>query len=130
MARTIYIAGKITGDPNYKEKFAAAQKELEAAGYVVLNPAWLPSEGFEYDAYMRMSTAMLYECEEVCFLSNWKESKGAINELTIALENDKEVHFLGENEKHGYWADSFDGITPVCSVCGKTHSCIKRCHDY
>lgn len=27
---------------------------------------------------------------------------------------------------HGYWNDSVDGITPYCSVCGRTHSCMKR----
>ena len=25
----VYLAGKITGDPNYREKFAAAVKKLE-----------------------------------------------------------------------------------------------------
>lgn len=25
----VYLAGKITGDPNYREKFAAAAKKLE-----------------------------------------------------------------------------------------------------
>ena len=29
-----YIAGKITGDPTYREKFARAQEVLERRGYV------------------------------------------------------------------------------------------------
>lgn len=33
-------------------------------------------------------------------------------------------------ERHGYWNDSFDGITPVCSVCGMAHHNFKRCPDY
>lgn len=38
----IYIAGKITGEPNYKEKFDIAATSLEAQGHIVLNPAELP----------------------------------------------------------------------------------------
>lgn len=30
---------------------------------------------------------------------------------------------------HGYWDDSFDGITPVCSVCGMTHHEFVRCPE-
>lgn len=30
---------------------------------------------------------------------------------------------------HGYWDDSFDGITPVCSVCGMTHRKFIRCPE-
>ena len=38
----IYIAGKITGDREYREKFREAAKALERLGHVVLNPAILP----------------------------------------------------------------------------------------
>ena len=31
----VYLAGKITGDPNYREKFAAAAKKLEEKGAIV-----------------------------------------------------------------------------------------------
>lgn len=27
---------------------------------------------------------------------------------------------------HGKWDDSFDSITPYCSVCGMSHSCMRR----
>ena len=37
-----YIAGKITGDSTYREKFQRAQKALEGEGFIVLNPAELP----------------------------------------------------------------------------------------
>lgn len=75
--RTLYLAGKITGDPYYFTKFYNAQKKLEEGGFIVVNPALLPAEGFTWEAYMRMSGAMLAECAEVCFLPDWKESKGA-----------------------------------------------------
>jgi hypothetical protein len=35
----LYISGKITGDENYQEKFAEAERRLVDAGYEVVNPA-------------------------------------------------------------------------------------------
>ena len=83
--RTLYLAGKITGDPYYFTKFYNAQKKLEEGGFIVVNPALLPAEGFTWEAYMRMSGAMLAECAEVCFLPDWKESKGAKYEFGEAM---------------------------------------------
>ena len=37
----IYIAGKITGDKNYKEKFDTVEKLLASKGHSVMNPAQL-----------------------------------------------------------------------------------------
>ena len=42
MKRKVYVAGKITGCPNYEENFKNAQKHFEDQGYAVLNPAELP----------------------------------------------------------------------------------------
>lgn len=39
----IYIAGKITGDNEYRAKFQEATSTMEALGHVVLNPAILPA---------------------------------------------------------------------------------------
>ena len=48
----VYLAGKITGDPNYREKFAAAAKKLEErAGVTVISPAVTP-EGLKKADYM------------------------------------------------------------------------------
>lgn len=55
----VYLAGKITGDPNYREKFAAAAKKLEEqAGVTVISPAVTP-EGLKKADYMRICFAML-----------------------------------------------------------------------
>lgn len=86
---TVYLAGKITGDPNYREKFAEAAQELETAGFIVLNPAMLPQEGFSWEAYMRISLAMLDECETVFFLPDWKDSRGATWEYGRAVATGK-----------------------------------------
>lgn len=90
MREKVYLAGRITGDDGYKAKFEAAQAQLEAAGMVVLNPAALP-DGFTYDAYMRMTGAMLAECDAVCMLPDWTRSKGAVAEYKEAQKLGKRV---------------------------------------
>lgn len=97
--RTVYLAGKITGDSDYKRKFAYAAELLATAGLIVINPAMLPGEGFSYEAYISMSSAMLDECEEVCFLSDWTESRGAMYEYGRAAAKGKTIFFFDEFEK-------------------------------
>ena len=75
----IYIAGKITGDPDYRAKFADAQRQIEAQGHIVLNPATLP-EGMEPKDYMRICFAMIDVADEVWMLPRWVDSAGAILE--------------------------------------------------
>lgn len=93
---TVYLAGKITGDPNYRKKFEAAARELEAAGFVVMNPALLPEGGFSWEAYMRVSSAMLDECAAACFLPDWKDSRGATQEFERASTTGKRVFMFAE----------------------------------
>ena len=72
----IYIAGKIAGDPDYREKFRRKSQELERGGHIVLNPATLPT-GMEQADYMRVCFAMLDCADMVLFLPDWEESQGA-----------------------------------------------------
>lgn len=90
MKKKTYIAGKITGDLNYKEKFKKVQYILEAKGYIVLNPAELP-EGMEYEDYMEICFAMIRQVDEVHFLEDWRDSKGAIREWNYAKAYKKKV---------------------------------------
>lgn len=78
----IYIAGKITGDENYKEKFARAEKTIKelVPDAVVLNPATLPERMTRAD-YMRICFAMIESCDNVVYLSDSAESDGAKLEL-------------------------------------------------
>lgn len=77
----IYIAGKITGDPNYRTKFLRAQRLLEAQGHKVLNPALLP-QGMESGDYMRICFAMIDTADVVVFFKDAANSNGAMLEYT------------------------------------------------
>lgn len=88
----VYIAGKITGDPNYKGKFAAEAEKIRAAGHIALNPAELP-EGMEPGDYMRICFAMIDAADEVAFLPSWEESYGARMEMVYADYCGKMVRF-------------------------------------
>lgn len=86
----IYIAGKITGDENYKAKFEEKQKELEKQGFIVLNPAILP-QGMRIQDYMRICFAMIDVADEAYFLSDWRDSKGANLEFKYCIYTHKNM---------------------------------------
>ena len=68
----IYIAGKITGDKNYKTKFKRAEKLLRSLGHSVMNPAWIaPSDDFTWIDYMQISRMMQARCNAVYFLKGF-----------------------------------------------------------
>lgn len=76
MNKKVYIAGKITGDPNYREKFQRAENHFQAKGDIVLNPASLP-EGMSRADYMRICFAMMETADLVAFLPDYQDSLGA-----------------------------------------------------
>ena len=80
----IYIAGKITGNENYKKEFKEAEDELIMQGHTVLNPSFMPM-GFEKTEYHHVNRAMIDICDAICFLPNWTDSKGAHMEMGYAL---------------------------------------------
>lgn len=91
--RKAYIAGKITGNDNYKTEFKEAESKLSNEGYSVMNPSTL-NEGFEQMDYLHICSAMIDICDSVHFLPNWTASKGAHFEMGYALAKNKEILFL------------------------------------
>ena len=88
----IYISGKITNNPNWKEQFKVAEMKLKASGEnnVIINPEYIGQELEKeiehptYKDYMQADLRTLLICNTIYMLSNWKESKGATLEHSIA----------------------------------------------
>lgn len=75
----VYIAGKITGDMHYVDKFREHEKYLKKQGHTVLTPHRLP-EGMTKGDYMRICFAMIDSADVVYLLPDWFKSHGAILE--------------------------------------------------
>lgn len=94
--RVIYIAGPITGRPNYQFAFDSAALALRAKGWIVLNPVELP-QGLTEPAYMDICLAMVRHCDAVLMLDGWEDSTGASCEQTYARKLGKDRFYgLGE----------------------------------
>lgn len=88
----VFISGKITEDPDYKEKFAKKEQVIRELGYVPLNPAVLP-QGMKISSYMEISFIMIEEADIILMLSDWKKSKGAKVEYEYAKYLNKHIAF-------------------------------------
>lgn len=90
----IYIAGKISGEKNYKKKFKKAERALKKKGHSVMNPAWLVEyKAFSWTDYMIVSEAMQRRCEAVLFLPDWKQSNGARIEHNRAKDEGQKIFY-------------------------------------
>ena len=90
--KKIYIAGKITGDAKYKEKFDRTESTLIRQGNIVLSPARLPY-GLGYEEYMYINLATITICDAIYMLPCWKDSPGARREKNFAEAIGKEVMY-------------------------------------
>lgn len=74
---TVYLSGKINGDPDFKVKFAEAKKYLiDQGAKLVINPAELP-DGWEYQHYMAACMALIPMADTLAQLPCWVDSPGA-----------------------------------------------------
>ena len=86
--KVIYIAGPITGVPNYWEAFEKAEDEIQAAGYIPLTPSRLPWNLSNAKA-MPICLAMIDVADAVLFLPGWEKSLGAQTERSYC-------HYIGK----------------------------------
>lgn len=83
--RKCYIAGKITGEPNFAQLFDNAVKEVTALGYIPVNPLGLPhNHARTWSDFMREDLTEMLKCHAIFILTNHITSKGATIELFVA----------------------------------------------
>ena len=91
----VYLSGDITGDPNYKQHFAEAEKRLTDLGYTVCNPCKVTAES--YEEYLRIDLLELLECNYICYVNDVTTSKGAFLEKIVSdAVGIKEITTKGE----------------------------------
>jgi len=97
--RKIYISGQITGRPiaEAKSDFATVKYYVEYTyKRAVVSPFDLFSDEeertFTWRQFMtRDLTALLFYCDTIYMLRNWKESRGARAEHAVAIESDMTI---------------------------------------
>lgn len=97
--KKIYLSGKISGDPNFKEKFAQKARELTEHGYQVFNPAVHP-DMFTWEQFMELDLKALSHCDTIYLMKDWKDSRGAKIEYDEAVRLGKNIVFEDSLEKH------------------------------
>lgn len=93
----IYIAGPMSNLPEWNyPAFHHAAERLTARGFTPINPA--RAEGRDgctaWVDYMRASIRDLADCDGVCTLTGWGESRGAALEVHVARSLDFPVRSL------------------------------------
>ena len=83
MAR-VYLAGRVSGEPNYQKIFAGAAAKLRSGGYEVYNPAAANQEGRALADIMATLLPQLCASDAIALLPNWRSSPGAIIEWKLA----------------------------------------------
>ena len=89
--KIVFISGAITGIDGYRKIFASAEQWLREQDCTVLNPAVLPPSGMAWEAYLRITKAMVREADIVYVLKNWEYSRGVKEELALAESLGKEI---------------------------------------
>lgn len=98
----LYLAGKISGDPEYRAKFRRAAEVMKERFVIdaILNPAELP-EGMQPADYMRICLAMIDVADAAAFLEDWQESEGAKVEYAYCRYAKKEIYYISETIQEG-----------------------------
>lgn len=94
----VYIAGKITGDPNYYAKFHAAQDQLQLEYgwnyWSIVNPVEMVPQGWPWWRQMVRCLRLVAGCKVVAMLPDWTQSRGARIEHEWAEFLGKEIIYL------------------------------------
>lgn len=106
----VYLSGPITGVPDFKEKFEAAEIEARKRIYdkkaEIFNPATieLPT-GATHEDYMKIRMFELSKCDAVYLMNGWQNSRGACREYGYALGADMMILHQPKEEKDKTFAE-------------------------
>lgn len=97
--RKIFISGPMSGLPDFNyPAFHAAAARLRGLGYEVHSPAENPAPPCgTWEGYMRLSFAQLLKCEAVVLLPGWSDSRGALEERSMAQTLGMEFFHLSDD---------------------------------
>ena len=93
----IYISGKITDNPNYKEEFAKAEEWLKERGEIPINPIKVKDicDTSSYEQFMKIDYCLIDMCDALFMLRGWQDSKGALAEMCYAKSLGKDIIYQG-----------------------------------
>lgn len=85
----VFISGQISGLEKelYTANFRRAEERLRRLMLRVVNPIEVTKdipEGSDWQVYMKACLKELIECDGICMLEGWQDSRGATLEHTIA----------------------------------------------
>ena len=85
----LYLAGPITDVPDYKERFAEAERDF-SEHYDVINPARI-LEGVDDRDCLPLCLRLIDRADSVVLLPGWRSSMGAVTEALYAVRQGKDV---------------------------------------
>ena len=104
----VYISGPISNNPNYLIDFADAQRELEARGHEVINPAMLSQffpkritdnaapGSLEYESILNVEAEIIRQmADRIALLPGWENSRGSKHEKQVAERESIPVWYPG-----------------------------------
>ena len=108
--KRMYLSGAISNNPHYKEDFAAAEKALTEAGFLVANPVSFCREGWSWQRCMRQCIQVLSTHTRMALVDSDIPSRGMALELKIAAALGIEVSLVStwlEKAKEEALSDAF-----------------------